>query len=114
MNALILVFLGVLAHAEDPINHASVRKVVNSHLADIKVCFDAARKDHPEESGQIMVDFTIDDAGHVVKAAIDPLKNVVKDAALDTCMKAAIRGWKFPETHSGELADITYPFDLGK
>ncbi|HEY0133910.1 MAG TPA: AgmX/PglI C-terminal domain-containing protein [Nannocystis sp.] len=116
-NTIIHTLLGFVAltcttpasAAEGQLDKDQISGVVKAHISEIRACYNQALSKDPQASGKIVIDFTIGDKGTVTKTAV--AESSMKDAAVPTCMSAAIEGWLFPKPDGGSV-EVTYPFVL--
>lgn len=87
-----------------------IRRVVYSHLHEIRACYEAALREDGDRMGRVTVSFVIAGDGHVQSATI-------RDAAfsaprMERCFLAAVRSWRFPAPEGGGIVGVNYPFIL--
>jgi len=106
MRAILIASLALLsfsASAEPPLSNDEVKKVVESHLGDVKSCM----HDKGAATGKLVVEFAIEPDGHVSNPKP---KEASSNAALDGCIAAAFGRWTFPKPRGGALMGAVYPF----
>jgi hypothetical protein len=87
-----------------------VRRIVRSHINEIRHCYNQALVRNPEAKGRITIDATIDDSGKVVAATPQPTE--MNDPDIGGCMAKAFLRWKFPKPTDGANVTVSYPFIL--
>jgi metallo-beta-lactamase class B len=87
-----------------------IRRVIGSHVNELKYCYERELRKMPDLFGTVWVQFTIEATGEVSMSTA--LKtSTTRQAPLESCVAAAVRRWRFPETGGGG-ALVTYPFVL--
>lgn len=87
-----------------------IRRVVRSHLSEVKRCYEAGLGRDPSLTGRVAIQFTIGPEGAVTAAKVHT--SDVKDAAVGDCIASAIRTWVFPKPEGGGNVVVSYPFLL--
>ncbi|MBC8068792.1 MAG: AgmX/PglI C-terminal domain-containing protein [Deltaproteobacteria bacterium] len=87
-----------------------VRRIVRSHIGELRFCYEAAIARHPKTHGKLRISFTIDGTGEVADAM--PISSTIADAQLLACVAARVNGWKFPKPEGGMTVRVTCPFVL--
>lgn len=85
---------------------AVVRRVVRSHLFELRLCYDEALARDPQAKGRVTVELFVGPAGQVSGAVAG--ESTVRDEGLVACTLAAARRWRFPRGDGGTV--VTYPF----
>jgi TonB family protein len=89
-----------------------IRGVVNRHKPEVRQCFREGMTRDPGLRGEVEVAFTIQGDGSVAYPAIT--RSTVNDAAVDECVTAAVKRWRFPVfVASGGDVDVRFPFAVG-
>jgi TonB family protein len=88
-----------------------VRKVIHSHVSQIRFCYEQELSHKPDLAGRVRVRFTVNGAGDVPAASIAEGTNI-SDPELRACILSRVRGWQFPAPKGGGSAIVTYPFLL--
>lgn len=86
-----------------------IRRVVRSHVDDVRDCYNAGLRNNAALGGTLTIDFTIDARGRV-KQSKPADGGEFDDPKVAQCIADAIGGWEFPET-GGEVT-VSYPFTL--
>jgi hypothetical protein len=87
-----------------------IKGVIDANKGHIRNCYEAALVRDPRTQGRIAVRWTIGASGEVYKVSITRTTGVV-DAALQACITAKIKTWRFPPTRGG-VVQVNYPFVL--
>lgn len=85
-----------------------IRRVILSHRAQIRYCYEKQLAQQPGLAGKLLVEFVIGADGRVTtaRAAEDSLG----DAAVGRCIVSRVKGWTFPKPKGGGVVVVTYPF----
>jgi TonB family protein len=90
---------------EAPVSNDEVKKVVESHMGDVKGCL----KSHGLPTGKLVVEFAIEPDGHVKESKP---KEHSSSSAVDGCIAKLFTSWTFPKPHGGVVAGEVYPFQF--
>ncbi len=89
-----------------------IRGVVNRHKPEVRQCFREGLTRDPGLRGEVEVAFTIQGDGSVAYPTI--ARSTVNDGAVDACVTAAVKRWRFPVfVASGGDVDVKFPFAVG-
>ncbi|HLT39652.1 MAG TPA: AgmX/PglI C-terminal domain-containing protein [Enhygromyxa sp.] len=88
-----------------------IRRVVRSHINEIRDCYNLGLAKDPTLAGRIAIEFTIGPSGAVEQAKATDLDGLA-DPAVPACIVAAIETWVFPEPRGGGRVTVSYPFNL--
>lgn len=88
-----------------------IRRVVRTHLAEIRACYDASLANDPQRRGLLKIEFVIGPTG-VVEGATASDPTGLGDPELSTCIEAAIESWVFPQPRGGGRVIVSYPFNF--
>jgi Ca-activated chloride channel family protein len=86
-----------------------VRRVVRSHVGEVRKCYEDGLGRDPNLKGRVVITFTIGKSGKVTASVV--AESSVPDDAVGECIAKAALGWTFPD-HPSESIVITYPFVL--
>ncbi|MCA9683303.1 MAG: AgmX/PglI C-terminal domain-containing protein [Myxococcales bacterium] len=92
------------------IDKDTIRRIVRSHLMEVRGCYNAGLSKDPHLEGRVMIQFSIIGTGAVGSAVVQ--ENTTGDNDVGNCIAKAVKRWKFPRTRSGGTAMVTYPFRL--
>ncbi|PCC68205.1 AgmX/PglI C-terminal domain-containing protein [Nannocystis exedens] len=87
-----------------------IRRIVQAHVAEVRLCYNQGLARHPNLKGRVVIDFTVGGDGKVADAA--SRESSVADGAVPECITAAVRRWVFPRPEGGGSVKVTYPFVL--
>jgi TonB family protein len=87
-----------------------IRRIVRTHLNEIRFCYEQSLVRHPSLSGRVVVQFTIAPTGRVMTAVLQ--SSTIGEPALNSCVVEATRRWEYPRPDGGGLAIVSYPFQL--
>lgn len=95
--------------AGDPLDGLSageIGRVMRRHAAEIKACFEAELRRNPALYGKVAMAFEINPLGEV--SIVNVKESTLGSAAVEGCMSARIRTWRFPEPRGGGVVNVTY------
>jgi TonB family protein len=87
-----------------------IRRVIRSHLKEVKYCYETELVKKPDLYGRLTVQFTITPTGAVSSSAIE--QSTVGNRNVEQCVAAAVRRWTFPQPEDGGVVLVNYPFVL--
>jgi TonB family protein len=93
---------------ENPEEQKQMEAVVQSHVGDVRGCYEQGLKDNEELGGTITVQIVVAPAGNVAEAKT--VNNSTKSPKVEQCITGAAKKWQFPK-HVGNIT-LTYPFVL--
>jgi len=85
-----------------------IRRVVRSHMNEVRFCYEAQLAGRPGLDGRVSVTFVISPSGAVQGANV--VSSTLGNDAVDACLTRAIRRWAFPAPEGGGTIVVTYPF----
>jgi len=85
-----------------------IRRVIRSHVADMKTCYDAITEAHPDAAGKVMVRFGIAPSGVVQTSCL--VSSDLNDTPADRCIVDVPLRWTFPKPEGGGWVVVNYPF----
>jgi hypothetical protein len=95
--------------AKGALSSDQVRRVVVSHQATVRACYDAELPKHPGLKGNVTVTWQIEPNGSVSSAEV--ASSTLSNARAEACIVKQVKLWKFP---TAELpTQPTFPFILG-
>jgi hypothetical protein len=89
------------------IDREAVAKVVNSHLQEVRACYERALLKDPSLSGKVVLEWSISTAGRVVSAKTK--NSTLRNGEVEGCILNNLKTWQFPLAHGGVVI-ISYPF----
>jgi len=93
--------------SQGQIDKDAVAKAINSHLAEVQRCYEAALLKNPGLAGKVVLEWSISTQGRVVSSKSK--SSTLKDSSVETCILRSLNGWQFPPAR-GQSVIITYPF----
>ena len=93
--------------SQGQIDKEAVAKVINSHLAEVQRCYEAALMKTPALAGKVVLEWSISTSGKVISSKSK--SSSLKDVSVEACILRALNNWQFPPA-KGNSVIITYPF----
>ncbi|MBL8632365.1 MAG: TonB family protein [Myxococcales bacterium] len=84
-----------------------IRRVIRSHMPEVKFCYERALMAQKDLSGRVQVKFMISPTGKVTASIVDA--STLRSPTTEHCVAEAVRRWDFPKPPSG-IVSVTYPF----
>lgn len=84
-----------------------IRRVVQRHMASIRLCYEQGLKRNPELAGKVTVRFVIGPDGSVSTASAS--QSDIGDPAVVACVVQRVRRMAFPQPEGG-IVTVSYPF----
>ena len=92
------------------IDKEEIRRVVRSHINEVKRCYEQGLTRRPDLEGRVVVKFTIGNTGTVLSATIQ--ETTLSDRPVEQCIVGAALRWVFPKPTGEGTVVISYPFLL--
>lgn len=89
------------------IDREAVAKCVNSHLQEVRACYERALLREPGLAGKVVLEWNISTAGKVVSAKTKT--STLRNSAVEACILQNLKGWIFPPARGG-IVIVSYPF----
>ena len=96
------------AKVDEGLSQEEVGKIIHSHLADVRYCYESTLLKSSELQGKLVIDFIIKASGGVKTAKIN--QSSVNDSVLGTCLIQKLMTWRFPQPKGGIEVAVSYPF----
>jgi TonB family protein len=90
----------------------AVRDAVQSHLKEVRSCYERELAQHPTLEGKVEVAVTVDVDGSVSSA--EAVRSSLSGRAVGDCLAARVRTWTFPPSKAGQAAQLTLPFTFNE
>ncbi|HEY5089952.1 MAG TPA: AgmX/PglI C-terminal domain-containing protein [Polyangia bacterium] len=87
-----------------------VRAGIASHVAEVRVCYDAIALINPEAEGILRVRFGIGPSGIVRTSCL--MSSELNAPSVDRCVLDRLLTWRFPAPNGGGWVVVSYPFAL--
>jgi hypothetical protein len=84
-----------------------INRVVRSHAAAIKYCYEKELQRQPRLAGKIDLAWTISPEGTVTKAHV--AQSTMQSPAVEGCIAHQVKTWQFPKS-TGQTVVQLYPF----
>jgi pSer/pThr/pTyr-binding forkhead associated (FHA) protein len=99
--------------ASDPeitgsIDRELIRRVVRSHIDQLRYCYEVQLTKNPKLSGKVAVKWVVTEQGTVSSSVV--AQTTTGNNELDTCVAGRVLTWVFPKPKGGGVAVVTYPF----
>ncbi|MEM6996363.1 MAG: TonB family protein [Myxococcota bacterium] len=94
------------------IDKGLLRRVVRSHINEVRACYTKALAADPNAKGRVTVRFTFDATGTVVSAKIHGNTMSAEAEKVGKCVAKAVKTWTFPPAPASGPVTVTYPFVL--
>ncbi len=99
--------------ASDPeitgsIDRELIRRVVRSHLDQLRYCYEVQLTKNPKLAGKVAVKWVVTEQGTVSSSVV--AQTTTGNNELDTCVAGRVLTWVFPKPKGGGVAVVTYPF----
>ena len=91
------------------IDREGIRQTFISHQKELQLCYKTALKNNKELKGKLVFDFTIGQAGKVLKANVDPKRSTLVSEELGSCIQKLILSWTFPPPPDKQEVQVYYP-----
>ncbi len=93
--------------SQGQIDKEAVAKAINSHLAEVQRCYEAALLKNPGLAGKVVLEWSISTSGTVVSSKTK--SSTLKDGSVEGCILRSLNTWQFPPAR-GTSVIISYPF----
>lgn len=85
-----------------------IRRVVQTHLAQIKYCYERELLRTPGLFGRVVMKWVINGEGVVTQA--QTAETQLRNANVESCIATRIKTWRFPKPGGGGIVIVNYPF----
>ena len=85
-----------------------VKRVIDENMDDVTYCYETALMGTPGLAGKIVFGWKVLASGSVGQVNIK--SSTVRSDEIHSCIKSAIKSWKFPQPSGGASVDVSYPF----
>jgi len=89
-----------------------IAQIVKDNRKAVRECFDKAKKDLPDLTGDMTIHFVVDPEGKVKKAELNQERSTLKAPPVVDCSIKVIQGIKFPPSSRGMDTTVNYPFNF--
>jgi hypothetical protein len=95
----------------ETLTNAQAIEPLRGAQADLKACFKAEMEDNPDVPAQIVLSYTVTEAGRATNIALDARE--LRNRPVVACVQKAIGALQWPR-FTGERKNVSVPFKLGK
>ena len=99
-----------MAKVEGALDRDIIRRIVRSHINEVRSCYNAGLTKNPNLSGRVAISFMITGSGKVGTSVVQ--ESSLKDSSTANCIARAVKRWKFPTPRGKGNVMVTYPFNL--
>lgn len=89
-----------------------IRRIVRAHVNEVRSCYNAGLREHPELAGRVTIAFMIGANGKVGVSTVQQDTLEPADEAVGRCIAKAVKRWMFPKPKDGATVSVVYPFVL--
>ena len=93
--------------AQGSVDREAVARTVNSHLQEVRACYERALLKEPGLAGKVVLEWTISQSGDVASAKTKT--STLHNSAVESCILQGLKSWRFPPAKGG-LVIVSYPF----
>jgi hypothetical protein len=86
-----------------------IRRVVMSHMGQVRACYEAALDEHPGLKGSVTVAWHISAGGGVTRSVV--ASSTLGNGRVEGCITRVVKGWTF-KNPDGVEADASWGFGL--
>jgi hypothetical protein len=101
---------GVIGEHRGALDKEIIRRVVRTHLNEIRFCYSEALAKQPSLAGRVVVQFTIGGTGTVLASVLQT--STLASPSVEKCIVDATKRWAYPKPEGGGLVVASYPFQL--
>ena len=85
-----------------------VKRVIDANMDDVTYCYETSLMNTPSLAGKAVFEWKVLASGKV--GAVNIKSSTVKSDEIHSCIKSAIKTWKFPQPSGGDAVFVSYPF----
>ncbi len=85
-----------------------IKSVIDANKHQIRDCYEIGLQKQPNLEGRVEVRWVVGASGAATKAEVR--ETTMNDGAVEGCITAKIRAWKFPAPSGGGIVEVNYPF----
>lgn len=93
---------------EGSLDKELIRRVIKSHIAQIRYCYERELQASPGLFGKVSTQFVISAQGRVQQANVQ--QTTLNNAKVERCVLSKIKTWRFPKPKGGGIVIVKYPF----
>lgn len=95
---------------EGGVSKYAINATIAKYLNQVRRCYEAELKNHPELQGLVEMSFEINATGKLNYAKVN--KTTLNSAAVEGCISNKMMDWQFPQPKGGVNVPVKYPFML--
>lgn len=95
---------------EGGISKYAINATIAKYLNQVRRCYEAELKNHPELQGLVEMSFEINSTGKLNFAKVN--KTTLNNATVEGCISTKMMDWQFPLPKGGVNVPVKYPFML--
>jgi pSer/pThr/pTyr-binding forkhead associated (FHA) protein len=96
------------AEISGDLDKATVKRYIDSKMAQIKWCYQQALLKTPDLQGEMAIEWIITPSGKVMGVKV--LNSAIQSKEMEQCIVSRIGTWTFPPSKSGLPGRVRYPF----
>jgi hypothetical protein len=96
------------AQVDEGLTKEEVFKVIQSHLSEIRFCYESQLVKDATLGGKVIIDWNINPRGLVDNAKTG--EATMNNPEVGRCLSSKIKQWKFPTPRGGKFVAVSYPF----
>lgn len=96
------------ARVDGGLDREVIRRVILSHRAQIRYCYEKELASRADLEGRVLVEFVIAADGRVTSARA--AEDTLATPAVGQCLVSKVRTWTFPQPKGGGVVVVSYPF----
>jgi hypothetical protein len=89
-----------------------IQRIVKEHRAEVRECYDKARKDLPSLQGDMMIHFVLDPEGKIKTIELNQERSTLKAPPVVDCAIKVLKGLQFPPSSRGMESQVNYPYNF--
>jgi hypothetical protein len=90
-----------------------ISQALAGHRAESRACYDTAAKKTPNLAGRIIINFRIDEQGHVTETSQGMQDDQIQDQDLVNCVSEVIKKVTFNPSSKGKTTRAYHQFEFG-
>ncbi|MBC7538379.1 MAG: AgmX/PglI C-terminal domain-containing protein [Bacteriovorax sp.] len=87
-----------------------INATIAKYLSQVRRCYEAELKNHPELQGLVEMSFEINPTGRLNFSKVN--KSTLSSPPVESCISAKMMDWQFPQPKGGVNVSVKYPFML--
>lgn len=89
-----------------------VEAVVRRNSGQLAYCYEKALQAQKDLRGRLTLEWVVASSGRVSRVSV--ASSSLRSKAVENCVVASVKKWKFPRPVGGVNVDVSYPFDFGR